>query len=73
MKYYNSITNKCKKFVNHILKSLDGEFGKITKKFQNKGIIDFIYKDKKLNTQKELDDNIKIIDLLDFAKMRRNY
>ena len=73
MKYYNSITNKWKKFVNHILKSLDGEFGKITKKFQNEGIIDFIYKDKKLNTQKELDDNIKIIDLLDFAKMRRNY
>ena len=52
MKYYNSITNKCKKFVNHILKSLDGEFGKIIKKFQNEGIIDFIYKDKNKYTKR---------------------
>ena len=67
-KYYNPLDSNCQHFVKMILKaiesdfSFDGEFGKIIKKLENEGKIDFCFKEKTFNTRKELDMYVKSID-----------
>ena len=72
--YYNCRTNNCQHFVKKILKAIEsdftfeGEFGKIIKKLENEGKIDFIFKNKTFNTRKELDKYVKSIDFSSLSK-----
>ena len=66
-KFYNPMTNNCQHFVREILDAIgadftfDGEFGKIIKKLEKEGKVDFIFKEKIFKKRKELDEYVKSI------------